>query len=228
MSEILPKEGEGEIEIDDPRIVDLGSEEAEIVLDSLSSKTTREVFLHIYEEPSTKSQIASEFENSIQNIKYHIDKLEESNLIEKKRTDYSEKGTEMDVYGPTHEAVILLAADEDIRSKIQESIKPIGATILTGTIISASLMQLVTTSTEERDLSIDDSDTNGDNKDGVGIESQDSVGTDSVSNQTDATVETAENIIIGFFEVSPSVGIAIVMFIGILIGSLTYFTIDRL
>lgn len=237
MSQILPKKSEKEIEVSDPQIIDLGSDKAEIVLDSLSSKTTREVFMSVYDDPSTKSEIAEEVDNSIQNTKYHIDKLEEADLIESKRTDYSEKGNEMDVYGPTHEAVILLASDKETRSKIRDSMKPLVLTIGFGAMVSTALTRFVsltgddaeslTASELESQTSVNEDSVS---KDSAGIESTKSNSSGDMIQDSGMSEksEIAQEIAIGFIELSPSVAMALTMITGILLGSIVYFVTREL
>lgn len=232
MSQILPRKSEKEIEVSDPQIIDLGSDEAEIVLDSLSSKTTREVFMSVYDDPSTKSEIAEEVDNSIQNTKYHIDKLEEADLIESKRTDYSEKGNEMDVYGPTHEAVILLASDEETRSKIRDSMKPLVLTIGFGAVVSSILARFVSlTGSNTESLSTPEPEAQRSiNEDSAGIQSteSDSSGDMIQDSGMTETNEIVQEIAIGFIDLSPSVAIALTMITGIVLGSIIYFVTREL
>lgn len=222
MSKILPRKSDSDISKDNPYIVDLGSKEAEVVLDALSSKTTRDIFLHIYENPSTKSEIASEFDGTIQNIKYHTDKLQKSGLIEIKRTDYSEKGKEMDVYGPTYEAVVLLASDDEINSRIKNKIKPLILTLFSGLIISLSILLTDVVRRTKEKVKIESSDT-----DGVGSFGSESNNESKIDTIT-TTVETSENIVLGFIELNPSIAITLAILIGILIGSVIYFIFDNM
>jgi len=55
----------------------------------------------LYEEPQTASDIAKSLDMSVQNAKYHLDKLEEAGLIEIIDIWYSDRGREMNVYAPT-------------------------------------------------------------------------------------------------------------------------------
>lgn len=223
MSQILPKKGSQEIEVSDPKVIDLGSDEAEIVLDSLSSKTTRDVFMTVYEEPSTKSEIADKIDNSIQNTKYHIDKLEEASLIESKRTDYSEKGNEMDVYGPTNEAVILLASDEETKSRIRKNMKPLAATVAVGAGISAGLSRFVGMSDVRNDSKTSEPS--------IQTEQESSnLGVESASGDvaTSDTVEPVGQIAIAFFDTSPSLAVGISMILGVIVGLCLYMVFKRL
>jgi len=60
----------------------------------------------LYEEPQTASDIAKSLDMSVQNAKYHLDKLEEAGLIEIIDIWYSDRGREMNVYAPTSSSII--------------------------------------------------------------------------------------------------------------------------
>ncbi|WGI17748.1 transcriptional regulator [Methanonatronarchaeum sp. AMET-Sl] len=126
MSSIFPLKKKPQLKLEDPDVIELGSEEAEVVLDALSSKTTREVFLRIYEDPCAVSDIASETGNSIQNIKYHVDKLQKAGLIKVTGTWYSETGNEMNVYSPLNEAIVLVASHKSVEETLHRVVKSLG------------------------------------------------------------------------------------------------------
>lgn len=66
----------------------------------------------IYEHPSMPTDVREEIGTSLQNVDYHLEKLEDAGLIELARTAYSENGAEMTVYAPAAEAVVLFAGQE--------------------------------------------------------------------------------------------------------------------
>jgi DNA-binding transcriptional ArsR family regulator len=101
MSSIFPlRETVSNDEQDGPRLVDLDEETADEVFDALSAQTTRHIFLSLHDEPQTASDLAAETETSVQNIQYHIEKLQSAELIDAVDTWYSERGSEMSVAGP--------------------------------------------------------------------------------------------------------------------------------
>lgn len=106
-----------QVDLDDqrgPRLVDLDESVADAVFDALSAATTREIFGTLHEEPQTASDLAAETDTSVQNAQYHLDKLVDADLVEVVDTWYSERGTEMNVYAPTDESLVLFAGrDED-------------------------------------------------------------------------------------------------------------------
>ncbi|MFB9804433.1 ArsR/SmtB family transcription factor [Haladaptatus pallidirubidus] len=97
----------------DPRIVGVDSEDADELLSALSSETGRNILSALYEEPATPATIAERVDTTLQNVQYHLKKLEDGNLIEVADTAYSEKGREMKVYAPTAGPLVLFAGNED-------------------------------------------------------------------------------------------------------------------
>ncbi|WP_231183825.1 winged helix-turn-helix domain-containing protein [Haladaptatus sp. DYF46] len=96
----------------DPRVVGVDSDEADALVAALSSQTGRDILAALYEEPATPATIADRVETSLQNVQYHLGKLEEGNLVEVADTAYSSKGREMKVYAPTAEPLVLFAGNE--------------------------------------------------------------------------------------------------------------------
>jgi len=117
---LLPLRGETSAEPDEPQVLGLAGEDADEAFDVLSSSTTREVLSFVYDQPSTPAEIRDEIGTSLQNVHYHIDKLEDADLIEPAGTGYSEKGTEMTIYAPSNEAVVLFAGRQSDRSRLRQ------------------------------------------------------------------------------------------------------------
>jgi len=92
-----------------PRLVDLDEEVADEVFQALASRTTRRIFGALHESPQTASDLAKLTDTSVQNVQYHLEKLQEADLVEPVDTWYSERGTEMKVYAPTDESLVLFA-----------------------------------------------------------------------------------------------------------------------
>jgi DNA-binding transcriptional ArsR family regulator len=104
----------------EPRVLDVDGDEADRAFEALSSETARTVLGVLYEEPSTPTEVREEVGTSLQNVHYHLDKLEDAGLIEPAGTGYSETGNEMTVYGPASEAVVLFAGRESARSRLSD------------------------------------------------------------------------------------------------------------
>jgi DNA-binding transcriptional ArsR family regulator len=97
----------------DPRLVDIDDDVADEVFQALSSGTTRQMFSALHETPQTASDLAEMTDTSVQNAQYHLEKLVDADLVEVVDTWYSERGTEMKVYAPTDEALVLFAGDDE-------------------------------------------------------------------------------------------------------------------
>lgn len=104
---------------DEPRVVDIDTEEAEATFDALGSETAREVLAAVYREPRTPPEVREAVGTSLQNVHYHLANLEDAGLIEPAGLGYSEKGTEMTVYAPASEAVVLFAGHEEDGSRLR-------------------------------------------------------------------------------------------------------------
>lgn len=77
------------------------------VFDALGSATSRELLRVLTAEPLPASDLADEVGTSLQNVNYHLGKLESADLIERVGTWYSERGCEMAVYASTAEQVTI-------------------------------------------------------------------------------------------------------------------------
>lgn len=107
---------------EEPRVVGLDSEDADSVINALSSETARTVLHALHDRPDTPAELADRVDTTLQNVQYHIKKLEAAELVEVVDTVYSEKGREMNVYAPADEPLVLFAAAESDRSGIKETL----------------------------------------------------------------------------------------------------------
>lgn len=99
------------------QVVDFTDEAADEIFEALTASTTRRVLSLVYEKPLMPTDIRDELETSLQNAHYHLEKLEEVDLIEPSAVGYSEKGTEMTVYGPTNEAIVLFEGVSELKQE---------------------------------------------------------------------------------------------------------------
>ncbi|MFU8868540.1 ArsR/SmtB family transcription factor [Natronococcus sp.] len=118
MARLFPFRSEPETGEGDPRIVDLEGEEADAVFGALSSTTARRIYARVDDEPSTPSDIAEAIDSSIQNVRYHLEKLEEAGLVEVVDTWYSSRGNEMSVYATT-DGPLIVTSDESKASQLR-------------------------------------------------------------------------------------------------------------
>jgi DNA-binding transcriptional ArsR family regulator len=94
------------------RVLEMAEDDADEVLDALSSDTRRRVVRALFEEPATASELADRLDTSIQNLHYHLTNLEEVGLVEPIDTVYSAKGNEMSVYAPASDPLVFVGDDE--------------------------------------------------------------------------------------------------------------------
>lgn len=146
MSSIIPTDKTEKIYAnpEDIKVVNLDSDTADEVLDALSSETTREVFVRIYDEPQTVSDVAEDTGNTIQNTKYHFEKLVDNGIIKEVGEKYSEKGNTMSIYGPTNKGIIFLADNNgDLKDKVAKSVKNFVIPIISFIVLSSFLAYMV-------------------------------------------------------------------------------------
>ncbi|MFC7077812.1 ArsR/SmtB family transcription factor [Haloarcula halophila] len=141
---LLPSRGpdastsqEGELEI-------VGvDEDVSAVLDALSSDTAREILNTVYEDPGTPSELADRLGMSIQKVSYHLEKLEEEELITVAGTRYSEKGQEMKVYEPPEDPLVLFVGTRErkrsLRSLVKRLVPVVGLLTATSFVIELLL-----------------------------------------------------------------------------------------
>jgi DNA-binding transcriptional ArsR family regulator len=116
---LLPSRVFAEPDPGGPLVLDIDGTDADRAFDALSSGTARSILAAIYDEPRTPTEVREEVGTSLQNVHYHLEKLEDAELIEPAGTGYSEKGNEMTVYAPASEAVVLFAGHDHDRSRLE-------------------------------------------------------------------------------------------------------------
>lgn len=122
MGQLLPRRGERGETADEPRVLGLTEGAADEAFAALSSETARRVLALVYDDPRTPVEIREEIGTSLQNVHYHVEKLESADLIESVGTDYSAKGNEMNVYAPTSEALVLVAGEAEDESLLKRAV----------------------------------------------------------------------------------------------------------
>ncbi|MDY6779447.1 MAG: winged helix-turn-helix domain-containing protein, partial [Halobacteria archaeon] len=117
-------EGEGEAATDDgqPRVVGVDSDDAEELIGALSSETSRKILSELSDESSTASEVADSLGMTVQNARYHLEKLEEAGLIQVDETRYSPKGREMNVYAPTDGPQVVFVGGEEDTADIRDAL----------------------------------------------------------------------------------------------------------
>jgi DNA-binding transcriptional ArsR family regulator len=121
-------------------VVDLEGEDADEVFAALSSDTARAIVAALHEEPRTQSAIAEELDTTVQNVRYHLDKLENAGLVEVVDTWYSSRGNEMSVYAPADGALIVSGDRREasrLRTALSRLIGGVGVLGLAGLLVQS-------------------------------------------------------------------------------------------
>lgn len=131
---------------EDPRLLCLDDEYTEEVLRQLSSETSQAVFRAVNEEPLSAQDVAEELDMSIQNAMYHLENLEETGLITVLDTHYSERGREIEVYGPPDQPLLLFLGHSQDRPGLKAAFKefagavgPVAIPLAVGQLLSRLL-----------------------------------------------------------------------------------------
>lgn len=129
MSRLFPIRSPVEREAEEPRVLAVDDEDADEVFSALSSDTARTILQLLYAEPRTASDLADHVDTSLQNVRYHLEKLRDAGLVEVADTWYSERGTEMKVYAPASESVVVFAGEDDggtLRTLLRQLVGGVG------------------------------------------------------------------------------------------------------
>ena len=125
MAKLFPFRGGDTASSGEPRLVDIDDDAADEVFAALSSDTARAILSRLYESPETASGVAESADTSIQNARYHLEKLESAGLIEPVDTWYSSRGTEMTVYAPTNEPLVVAAGNQESKGVLRRALQRI-------------------------------------------------------------------------------------------------------
>jgi DNA-binding transcriptional ArsR family regulator len=109
MSRLLPSLPDATPDDREPRVVGVDDDDANELIAALGSETARDILTRLHDEPATKSELADAVDTSLQNVQYHLSKLDGADLVDVVDTVYSEKGREMDVYAAADEPLVLFA-----------------------------------------------------------------------------------------------------------------------
>ncbi|WP_411963471.1 ArsR/SmtB family transcription factor [Haloferax sp. YSMS24] len=127
-----------------PRVIGLGDDEASDLLSALSSTTARRILAELHEEPTNAAELADRVDTSLQNVQYHLRKLDDTGLVEVIDTVYSEKGREMKVYAPADRPLVVVAATEETRTGVASILSSLlGAVAVLGLL--SAFVQWITT-----------------------------------------------------------------------------------
>ena len=97
------------------RVLTVDDDKMGDVICSISSATALDILESVHESPKVSTELAEELGMTTQNVRYHLDNLEEAGLIEVGDSCYSEKGRVMSVYEPSEAPLVLVfGKHEDI------------------------------------------------------------------------------------------------------------------
>jgi DNA-binding transcriptional ArsR family regulator len=143
MAKLFPFRPESQHESAGPRLVDLDDEVANDVFAALSSDTARRILSRLYRDPATASDVADAADTSLQNARYHLDKLESAGLVEAVDTWYSSRGTEMTVYAPTNEPLVVAAGHEESKGVLRRALERVVGAVTVLALASVVVDRLV-------------------------------------------------------------------------------------
>jgi len=127
----------------EPRVVGVDSEDADELLAALSSDTARRIVAELHENPEPPSKIADRVDSSLQNVQYHLGRLDDAGVVEVVGTAYSEKGREMDVYAPADQPLVIVAAEEERASGLRAALSRFLGGVAALLVGSAAVQQLL-------------------------------------------------------------------------------------
>ncbi|GAD53576.1 transcriptional regulator, ArsR family [Halarchaeum acidiphilum MH1-52-1] len=116
MGSLFPFRSDVDADAGSPRLVGIDEDAADEVFDALGSRTARRILTAIYDDPRPASALADAVDTSLQNARYHLDNLSDAGLVTVADTWYSERGTEMKVYAPANDAVVVFAGDDGTKT----------------------------------------------------------------------------------------------------------------
>ncbi|WP_144920100.1 ArsR/SmtB family transcription factor [Halorubrum salsamenti] len=122
MSRLLPSLPDATPEDREPRVVGVDDDDADELIAALGSETAREILTRLHDEPATKSELADAVDTSLQNVQYHLSKLDGADLVDVVDTTYSEKGREMEVYAAADEPLVLFAGGSEASRGIKSAL----------------------------------------------------------------------------------------------------------
>lgn len=138
MSEFPVSPGEPSATADaEPTVVDLGDDGAGELFDALSAETARGLFQRLQESPAHASALAEHTDTSVQNVHYHLEKLEAAGAVEVVDTTYSVKGREMDVYASTASPLVFVADNDGLAESLSKFLGASGLLALGSVLVQA-------------------------------------------------------------------------------------------
>lgn len=117
--------------VDEPdretRVVELDTAEAAELCGVLASETATEILAELSDEPMVASDVADRVGTSLQNAHHHLGRLRDAELVRVVDTWYSSRGSEMKVYAPVNERLVIAQPGSDADPSPEETEVPVGA-----------------------------------------------------------------------------------------------------
>jgi DNA-binding transcriptional ArsR family regulator len=123
MSGLLPSEVDRDAAAEDGgevRVLPLEDDEAARLINCLTADTARSTLTVLQQESATASELADAVGTSLQNVRHHLERLQEAGLVKVVGTRYSVKGREMTVYGTTEDSLVVCVGDGSERIRTVE------------------------------------------------------------------------------------------------------------
>lgn len=108
-----------------PQVVGVDSDRADALMTALSSTTAREILTALHDEPVPASALADRVDTTLQNVQYHLERLEAAGVVEVIDTVYSEKGREMDIYAPTDRPLVIFAGRDEQSRGLRDALRSV-------------------------------------------------------------------------------------------------------
>ena len=120
--DLQSRDPSGDAESGEPTVVGFEAEESGEVLSALTSETARSLVAELHRRPATQSELAERVDTSLQNAKYHLQRLVDAGIVEVVDERYSEKGIEMSVYGPVGQPFVLIAGGDHTSDAVRRAL----------------------------------------------------------------------------------------------------------
>jgi len=110
-------------------LVNLDEEKTKKLAEVISSNTSRKILNHLAEKEATESDLSKELNLPISTVHYHLQKLQEGNLVVAEEFHYSKKGREVNHYKLANKYIIIAPKDvKGLKSRLR-SILPIALVV---------------------------------------------------------------------------------------------------
>jgi DNA-binding transcriptional ArsR family regulator len=120
-------------------VIGLDSDDADDLIGALSSGTARRILSTLHEEPASASEVADQVDTSLQNVQYHLGRMDDAGLVQVVDTVYSEKGREMKLYAPTDRPLVVVAGRESetegLRAVLSRLVGAVGVLALVSALV---------------------------------------------------------------------------------------------